>query len=118
MSTENGIPPAPAAASGYGDGPKTDAMATVSLILGILSVVFFCSCFIGWPLGGTAIILGLISRSRISKSDGSLVGGQMAVAGLILGCIAIGLGLVLLIFSVEIAVFDMFQQENHPPKSK
>ena len=118
MSTDDGKPPATAASSGYGGGPKTDAMAITSLVLGILSIIFFCICFVGWGLAGTAIVLGLISRSRISKSDGSLVGGELALAGLVLGCIAIGINVIWAIYFSEMALLELFQQENHPPKSK
>jgi len=93
-------------------------MATASLVLGIFSVIFFCVCFVGWGLAGTAIILGLISRSRISKSDGSLVGGELALAGLILGCIAIGINVIWAIYFSEMALLEIFQYANQPPKSK
>ena len=38
MSTEDGIPPTPAAPAGYSGSPKTDAMAVTSLILGCIAI--------------------------------------------------------------------------------
>lgn len=68
-------PPAP---------PKTSAAAIWSLILGILGMCPFCV-----PCWLSAIICGHISRSNISKSNGSLTGSGMALAGLILGYIGL-----------------------------
>src|SRR6185369_5169682 len=56
---------------------KTDDMAIVSLILGILSMVMF-SIFAGIP----AVILGHKSRGRIKRSMGALTGDGVALAGL------------------------------------
>lgn len=61
---------------------KTSALAVWSLILGILSLLCF-GIFAGIP----AIICGHLGRSKIKQSQGALVGGGMALAGLIMGYI-------------------------------
>ena len=61
---------------------RTSALAVWSLILGILSLLCF-GIFAGIP----AIICGHMGRSRIKQSQGTLVGGGMALAGLIMGYI-------------------------------
>jgi len=59
---------------------KTDDMAILSLILGVLSMVIF-SIFTGIP----AVILGHKARGRIKRSMGALTGDGIALAGLIMG---------------------------------
>ena len=63
---------------------KTSAHAIWSLVLGILSFLCF-GLFTGIP----AVICGHVARSKIRQSQGSLTGGGMALAGLILGYIGI-----------------------------
>lgn len=76
----------------------TDSKATLSLILGILSVTAF-SFFAGIP----AIILGHMSRSNIRKSMGRLKGEGMALAGLIMGYISLlAIPVILIIAAIAI----------------
>jgi hypothetical protein len=67
-----------------------DSQATLALVLGIISV--FC-CAI---LGPVALFIGNSSRQRINASGGTLGGGGLATAGMILGII----GTVVLVFGV------------------
>ena len=83
------IPPPP---SGFAPGSagyaaqRTDGLAIVSLVAGILSIVCTVAC-LGVALGPTAAIMGFISRQRITSSGGALGGGTLALVGLILGII-------------------------------
>ncbi len=61
---------------------KASAFAVWSLVLGILSFLCF-GLFAGVP----AVICGHTARSKIKQSQGTAVGGGMALAGLILGYI-------------------------------
>jgi len=70
--------------------PPNDSQATLSLVLGIISV--FC-CPI---LGPVALFIGNASRQRVQASGGTLGGGGLATAGLILGII----GTIFLVFGV------------------
>src|SRR5712692_2467937 len=80
------VPPAP---MGYTPGAmayagrRTDGLAIGSLICGIVGIV----C-LGIVLGPAAAIMGFISRQRIVSSGGTLGGGGLAIAGLILGVVA------------------------------
>jgi hypothetical protein len=93
-----GYPPAGAGSA----GPRTDGLAIASLIAGILSLPCSFIC-LGVILGPTAAIMGFISRQRISSSGGSVGGGGMALAGLILG--VIGFILSVIAFFIWIAAF-------------
>jgi hypothetical protein len=77
-------PPPPSASS---PAPLTAPTAIWSLVLAILS--FFC----GWIFTAIpAVICGHVARSKIRKSGGALGGMGIATAGLIVGYIAIAVG--------------------------
>jgi len=59
---------------------RGDGLATASLVTGITSIV----CGGPW-LGVPAVVLGLVSRNRIAQSSGTLGGGGLATAGVVLG---------------------------------
>jgi hypothetical protein len=73
---------APAAA-----GSRTDGLAIGALIAGILSLVCFWPLCLGIILGPAAAIMGFISRQRVAASAGTVGGGGLALAGLILGIV-------------------------------
>ena len=78
------MPPPPAPGGGYAApvmAPPTDSQATVSLVLGIISVI--CCALVG-PV---AFFLGNSARGRIQASGGTVGGSGMATAGMILGII-------------------------------
>ncbi len=81
------IEPAPAPQATA--GPSTNTMALVSLIAGIVGLTFFP--FIGSIV---AVITGNIGRKEIAASAGTQTGDGMAKAGLIMGWIGIGLGVI------------------------
>ncbi len=93
------VPPAP---MGYTPGAmayagvRTDGLAVASLILGIVGIV----CCLGVVLGPVAAIMGFISRQRVASSGGTLGGGGLALAGLILGVVAFFLSAALILFFV------------------
>ena len=66
----------------------TSAWSIISLISGIAN-------FVGFPFWGAvvALITGYVAKSEIEKSNGRVGGERLARAGLILGWIGIGLGL-------------------------
>ncbi len=80
---------------------KTSFWAILSLISGIAN-------YVGLPFFGAlgAIIMGYVARDEIKKSQGQIEGERLANAGLVLGWIGIGLGVltfclvVMLIFGV------------------
>src|SRR5881396_2965439 len=82
---EETLPPPPPAPQPV---PRTAPAVIWSLVLAVLS--FFC----GWLVTAIpAVICGHIARSKIRKSSGALGGKGVATAGLILGYIALVLGI-------------------------
>ncbi|TMB90266.1 MAG: DUF4190 domain-containing protein [Chloroflexi bacterium] len=65
---------------GYPVARRNDGLAIASLATGIASLVC-CGLVTGVP----AIIMGLVSRSRIARTPEILTGAGMAIAGVILG---------------------------------
>ena len=84
------VPPPPMGyapvGAGYA-GKRTDGLAIGSLIAGILSLVCFWPFCLGILLGPAAAIMGFISRQRVAASGGTVGGGGLGLAGLILGVV-------------------------------
>lgn len=76
--------PPPVPPSVPAPAPRTAPIAIVSLVLAILS--FFCGAFL---TAIPAIVCGHVAWSAIKKSGGALHGKGIAIAGLILGYVAI-----------------------------
>jgi hypothetical protein len=74
-------------------------MAIASLICGIVGIVCFVIC-LGVILGPVAAILGYISRQRVASSGGTLAGGGLALAGLILGVFAFAISVLWFFFLI------------------
>ena len=64
--------------------PKASGKAIASLVCGIVGLL----CF-GIILGAVALGLGLSAKKEIESSNGSVTGGGMATAGIVLGVISI-----------------------------
>lgn len=78
---------------------QTAGLAIASLVLGIAGFVL-----IG-PLGAIpAVICGHIAKSRIKKSQGALGGDGMALAGLILGYVNMGLMILIIPMCAAITI--------------
>ncbi|MBS0212712.1 MAG: DUF4190 domain-containing protein [Proteobacteria bacterium] len=91
----------------------TCSTATVSLLFGILC--WFVLPFVGAVI---AVIAGHMARGEIRRAQGGLEGDGMAVAGLVLGYVHLGLWLlalmaVFLIFG-GLAAFGTILAHHHP----
>ena len=80
--------------SPYAQPQATNGLAIASLVLGIIGLPTFC-----WYVPGIlAVVFGHLARQQIRRSKGT--GEGLALAGLIMGYISIGLGTAYLIFIV------------------
>jgi len=83
-------------------GPKSSGLAIASLVTGILSLFPGCCCgFIGIPLALVALVMGIISISQINASGGQIGGKGMAIAGTVLGGVAVAVDILAIIFNVS-----------------
>ena len=91
---------------------KPGAMAIVSLIAGILSILCHCvpiaGAFLGFILSVTAIVLGILEFNRIKKGISSEKGRGMAITGIILGGVGILVGIFWLIVVSIIGITGAF----------
>lgn len=78
---------------------KKNNMAMASMILGILSIVLSCCCFMGFMLGAMAILF-----ARLSKVDFRMEG--KATAGMVTGIIGMVLGVVSMILWITLTAGD------------
>lgn len=88
--------------------PPTNGMAVTAMVLGIVSIVLFCSPFIALVSGGLAITFSLIAMNQLKRlpfPPGSNRG--MAMAGLITGIIGAALGVLLAIASIAINMANL-----------
>jgi len=68
-------------------GPNPNNMATAALTVGIISLLTFCVPV----LGAVAIGLGIAGALRADKMGSARPGRNMAIAGIVLGAISLGL---------------------------
>ena len=80
----------------------------------IVSICFACSTVIGtWCLGGLiAVITGHIARHQLKQSGEA--GGSLALAGLIVGYVAIGLTIAFISLYILFFVFMFALAATHP----
>ena len=75
---------------------NSNGLAVASLVLGIISVPLFLLWFISVPAGILAIIFGAIAL----KSPGR----NMAIAGLVTGCVGISLIVLFVLFAAMVGI--------------
>lgn len=73
---------------------KTNGLAIAALVVGCLGFAF---CFVPSIL---AIVFGYISKSQIDQSHGTQSGRGLAIAGIVLGWVGVGIALVLAVVFV------------------
>ena len=90
-------------------------LGIASMILGIISCMFFCYFFLAIPFAITGLVLGCISKSK-AKQFGDTNG--FAIAGIATSIAALGLSLIFLIYYLAIigssySAYDDFFNGNY-----
>jgi Domain of unknown function (DUF4190) len=76
--------------------PRTNSLAIASLVLGIAQVFF-------WLVGAIlALVFGYKARRQIDESGGREGGRGMAIAGIVLGWVGVGLAIAQIVFVVVV----------------
>lgn len=78
---------------------QDQTLPTVSLILGILSILLMC-CYGGLPLGLAAAITGYFGMNNVNKDPMQYGGKGLAIGGLILGISSIALTIIFIILGI------------------
>lgn len=91
QSTQEILPPEPQPDYGQGPGyeppaepPRPSGMATASLVMGILSIVFTCCCCGGFIFGSLGIIFALLSRVDHTMEGRAKAGLITSIIGMVL----------------------------------
>ncbi len=77
----------------------------------IVAVVLACFCGVGFLVGIPAVILAMKARKEIKLSGNTLGGSSQALAGLITGWVAIGLGAATLIYIIIVIFAGQFNSQ-------
>ncbi len=86
-------PPAPTTVAPHYVQVKTNGLAIAAMVLGIVWVYWIGSIL--------ALVFGYIAKSQIEQSGGAQSGMGMAIAGIVLGWIGVG---ILLVFVLLVAL--------------
>jgi heme/copper-type cytochrome/quinol oxidase subunit 2 len=78
--------------------PPMSATAIGSLVAGVLGVLFFFFPTLGFIFGGVAVVLGIFAVRSANRGETS--GRGIAIAGIVLGAVALALVLVFATTSV------------------
>tara|TARA_R100000951_G_C2593969_1_gene166002 strand:+ start:525 stop:884 length:360 start_codon:yes stop_codon:yes gene_type:complete len=82
-----------------GGAPKSNGMATASLVLGIVSVVLSWIWIVGILAGILAIILAVVAKKKV-KQDPNMGGNGAATGGLITGIIGTLISAIIVILAL------------------
>ena len=96
----------------YPQGPTTNVLSILSLVLSIISILTWAICFLVAPAFSLpAIICGHIGLAQIKKANPPQEGKGMAIAGLIVGYLNMAvmiIGLVIFLLFVGVAGFAAY----------
>lgn len=119
MTTPPNDPGGYGGGAGYGGAPsygtpaggsRTNVMAIIAIIAGVLSIIASCLWFVAGPLGIAAIVLGVLGRGKAKRGEAG--GGGLAMAGIITG--AIGLVLTIVLTLVGVSLFNQLEDCTDP----
>ena len=88
---------------------RTNAMAVVGMVMGILSIMLVCCCH-GLPFNLLGIIFSVVALSQIKQDPVNQQGKGMAIAGLILSLLSVLLSIILLLLGVAISSSDLLRK--------
>lgn len=104
-------PPPPQPYSGYAPPPigPRNGLGIAALVVAIVGLVFCWTVVGGVILGVAAVILGFVARGRVKR--GEATNGGVAIAGIVLGFLAIIVSLVFI--PIWIGMFDEVGGSNY-----
>ncbi|GAB4068058.1 hypothetical protein GCM10028777_25930 [Angustibacter speluncae] len=119
MTTPPNDPGGYGGGAGYGGAPsygtpaggsRTNVMAIIAIIAGVLAIIASCLWFVAGPLGIAAIVLGVLGRGKAKRGEAG--GGGLAMAGIITG--AIGLVLTIVLTLIGVSFLNQFENCTDP----
>lgn len=79
---------------------QNQTLPTVSLALGIFSVVLGFCCFAGFPLGAAALITGYLGLNNFNRDPMRYGGRALSIGGMIAGGVGFAISLLLLLITL------------------
>jgi len=86
--------------------PRTNSLATASLVMGLLAMTCGLCCCYGMPFNLLGIIFSLIALGQIGDDPQSQQGRSLAIAGLVLSLLSLALAAIFLVFGVAVSATD------------
>ncbi len=90
--------------------PRTNSLATASLVMGILALTCGMCCCYGMPFNLLGIIFGLIALGQIRNDPQAQQGRSLALVGITLSLLSLVLGALFLILGVALSASDVMRQ--------
>jgi len=85
----------------------TDPLAIGSFVVGLLSLpTSFCCSFFAIPMSIIAVVVGVMSLSKINKEPHLYLGRPLAICGIVLGGLGIALLLVFVLLGMGSAILN------------
>ncbi len=93
-------PPPPMPYGAYPNAPVAprNGLGIAALVTAIVAVISSFTIFGGIALGVVAVILGIVARSRVKRGEAD--NGGVALAGIVLGVVAIAVSVALMVLGV------------------
>ena len=90
--------------------PRANSMAVTGLVMGILSMTCGMCCCYGLPFNLLGVIFSLIALGQIRHEPLAQKGRPLAIAGLVLSILSIGLAACMLAFGLALNAPDIMRQ--------
>ncbi len=90
--------------------PRTNSMATASLVMGILSITCWVCCCYGLPFNVLGLVFSLVALSQIRNDPLSQQGRALAIAGLVLSLLSIVMAVFTLTLGLALSTSDIMRK--------
>jgi hypothetical protein len=90
--------------------PRTNSMALMGMVMGILSITCGVCCCYGMPFNVLGIIFSLVALAQIRNDPQSQQGRPLAIAGLVLSLLSIVFAAFLLTFGLALNGSDILRK--------
>jgi hypothetical protein len=90
--------------------PRTNSLAVMSMIMGVLSITCGMCCCYGMPFNVLGIIFSLVALAQIRNDPRSRQDRPLAIAGLVLSLLSFALAALLFTFGLAMSTPDILRK--------